>query len=201
MLAAAPRRTTHPRQRDVSRATVGESKAGHAGVILRVVVAVEITPAAEPPPMNRRTFLSAATLGGAGVLLDWRPARIRRGATMVMPMCGAARPHAVGPVVHPTPRKGITGTKVMTAAQLAKSAYLIPLFDGIRAIPDVADGIRCSCGCAELPGYYSLLSCYEGDAMALICPICQGAGKLTVRLHTEGQTLVQIRIAVDAQFG
>jgi hypothetical protein len=151
--------------------------------------------------MNRRTFLSLATLGGAGVLLDSRPVRRRRGADTAMPMCGAERAHRAGPVVHPTPRKGVTGAKVMTAAQLAKSAYLIPLFDGIRAIPEVADGIRCSCGCAELPGYYSLLSCYEGDAMALICPICQGAGKLTVRLHGEGQTLAQIRIAVDAQFG
>ncbi len=151
--------------------------------------------------MNRRTFLSVATVGGAGVLLDRRPVRIRRGAEALMPMCGAERPQRAGPVVHPTPRKGITGAKVMTAAQLVKSAYLIPLFDGIRTIPEVADGIRCSCGCAELPGYYSLLSCYEGDAMALICPICQGAGKLAVRLHAEGQTLAQIRIAVDAQFG
>ncbi len=151
--------------------------------------------------MNRRTFLSVASVGGAAVLLDWRPARVRRGADTAMPMFGAERSHQASPVVHPTPRKGITGAKVMTAAQLVKSAYLIPLFDAIRAIPDVADGIRCSCGCAELPGFYSLLSCFEGDAMALICPICQGAGKLTVRLHGEGQTLAQIRIAVDAQFG
>jgi hypothetical protein len=118
-----------------------------------------------------------------------------------MPMCGAELSHRHGPVVHPTPRQGITGAKVLTAAQLTKSAYLLPLFDGIRAIPEIADGIRCSCGCAELPGYYSLLSCYEGDAMATICPICQGAGKLTVRLRAEGQTLAQIRVAVDAQFG
>lgn len=103
--------------------------------------------------------------------------------------------------MHPTPRKGITAAKVLASAQLAARPDLQELFDGIRAIPAVADGIRCSCGCAELPGYYSLLSCYEGDAMAKICPICQGAGRLTIRLHAEGQTLGQIRVAVDAQYG
>ncbi len=118
-----------------------------------------------------------------------------------MPMCGAAPAPRAVPVTHPTPRKGITGAKVLAADQLGKSSHLASLFDGIRAIPEIADGIHCSCGCAELPGYYSLLSCYEGDAMAKICPICQGAGKLTVRLHAEGQTLAQIRIAVDAQYG
>lgn len=156
--------------------------------------------------MTRRTFLSVAGVAGAGALFD---RRLRTGrlptpveaARLSMPMCGAERPHRQGPVVHPTPRTGITGAKVLTAAQLTKSVYLVPLFDGIRAIPEVADGIRCSCGCAELPGYYSLLSCYEGDAMATICPICQGAGKLAVRLRSEGQTLSQIRVAVDAQFG
>ena len=37
--------------------------------------------------------------------------------------------------------------------------------------------------------------------MAIICPICQGAGKLSVRLHGEGRSLAEIRVAVDAQFG
>ena len=104
-------------------------------------------------------------------------------------------------VQHPTPRPGITGAKVLTQAQLAAHAELVPLFDGIRAIPEIADGIGCHCGCALLDGYYSLLSCYEGDAMAKICPICKGQGKLTVRLRAEGKSLDEIRVAVDAQFG
>lgn len=103
---------------------------------------------------------------------------------------------------HPTPRPGITGAKVLTAAGLGSAgAHLVPLFDGVRAIPAIADGIRCHCGCAELPGMYSLLSCYEGDAMARICPICQGEGRVAVRLHKEGKTLAEIREAIDAQFG
>ncbi len=102
---------------------------------------------------------------------------------------------------HPTPRPGITGAKVLSKTQLATRPDLIPLFDGIRAIPEIADGIGCNCGCAELTGYYSLLSCYEGDAMARSCSTCQGQGRLTVRLRSEGKTLAEIRVAVDAQFG
>lgn len=102
---------------------------------------------------------------------------------------------------HPKPRAGVTGAKVVGSEQLARSAHLIPLFDGIRAVPQVADGVRCYCGCAELPGFYSLLSCYEGEAMAKICPICQGEGRLVVRLQKEGKSLDEIRAAVDAQFG
>lgn len=151
--------------------------------------------------MNRRSFLSVAGFAGIGALLERRVASVRHSADDCMSMSGADRSHGRATAAHPTPRKGITGAKVRTAALLASSAYLVPLFDGIRAIPEIADGIRCSCGCADLPGYYSLLSCYEGDAMATICPICQGAGRLTVRLHGEGQTLAQIRVAVDAQFG
>jgi hypothetical protein len=52
-----------------------------------------------------------------------------------------------------------------------------------------------------MPGYYSLLSCFEGDAMARSCPICQGEGRLVARLHKEGKTLDEIRAAVDAKYG
>ena len=102
---------------------------------------------------------------------------------------------------HPTPRPGITGDRVLTGAQLAKSSALVPLFDGVRAIPQIIDGIRCNCGCASLPGFYSLLSCYEGDGMARDCRTCQGQGRLAVRLHKEGRTLDEIRAAIDAKFG
>lgn len=128
---------------------------------------------------TRRRFL-AALIGLAAPLLT-----------------GARRPHSP----HPKPRPGITGAKVLSAEQLKESPSLVPLFDGIRAIPQIADGIRCNCGCASMPGYYSLLSCYEGDAMARACPICQGQGRLVVRLAKEGKTLDDIRVAVDAQFG
>jgi len=103
---------------------------------------------------------------------------------------------------HPTPRAGITAAKVLTSDKLDGRADLIALFDGVREIPEVIDGIRCQCGCAGSEGFYSLLSCYEGEgAMAKICHICQGEGKLAVRLHKEGKSLDAIRNAIDAKFG
>jgi hypothetical protein len=102
---------------------------------------------------------------------------------------------------HPTPRPGITSAKVLTAEQLADSPQVIPVFDAVRAIPEVVDGIRCKCGCADLEGFYSLLSCYEDAGMARHCPICQGEGRMVARLHKEGKTLDQIREAVDARWG
>lgn len=103
---------------------------------------------------------------------------------------------------HPEPRKGITGEKVATAAMLASVPNLRGLFDDIRAIPHIVDGIRCHCGCADATGYYSLLSCFEGsEAMAMWCPICQGEGRVAVRLAKAGRSLDHIRTAIDAQFG
>jgi hypothetical protein len=37
--------------------------------------------------------------------------------------------------------------------------------------------------------------------MAKYCPVCQGQGRLLVRRAGEGQTLEQIRRAIDARFG
>ena len=132
---------------------------------------------------SRRSALLVLLTAGLGVLLPRRAtAFVRR-------------------LAHPTPRAGITGAKVLTAADLTKSPHLVELFDSIRAIPQLADGIGCHCGCAELSSHYSLLSCYEADAMAKSCPICQGEGRVTVRLAKAGKSLHDIRVAIDAQFG
>src|SRR5512143_2395970 len=111
---------------------------------------------------RRRFLLSAATFGA--LLL-----RARRVA--------AARPGR-GPHHHPTPRPGITADKVLTAEQLGVWTAALPAFDEVRQIPEIVDGIRCNCGCAEEPAFYSLLSCYEGEGMARMCDICQGQGRL-----------------------
>ena len=102
---------------------------------------------------------------------------------------------------HPAPRAGITGAKVATHDQLSDKPKLIELFDSVREIPEVVDGIRCNCGCSHMEGFYSLLTCYEGkSAMARDCPICQGQGRLAVRLHRVGKSLDEIRAAIDAKF-
>jgi hypothetical protein len=89
---------------------------------------------------------------------------------------------------------------VLTHEELANSPKLIPLFDSVRKIPEVMDGIRCNCGCTEPPLLRSLLSCFEGRGMARDCVICQGQARLAVRLHKEGKSLDEIRAAIDAKF-
>jgi hypothetical protein len=135
------------------------------------------------PALTRRRFVAAAA------------------AAVVAPLLPARAWARAAPPAHPTPRPGITGAKVLTRAQLADAPDLVPLFDAVREIPHVVDGIRCHCGCASLAGYYSLLSCYEAPAMAIACPVCQGQGRVAARLHRAGKTLDEIRVAVDAQFG
>ena len=139
--------------------------------------------------LSRRNFLAAGATALVTLLAPSRAAY-------------AAGSYAPAPGPHPTPRVGITGSRVLTKEHLAGKPQLVGLFDSVRAIPEVIDGIRCNCGCAHSDGFYSLLSCYEGkDAMARECAICQGQGRLAVRLHKAGKSLDEIRTAVDAKFG
>ena len=104
--------------------------------------------------------------------------------------------------VHPTPRKGITSARVLKADQLeGVDPDVVRVFDMVREIPQVVDGIYCHCGCAELDDSYSLLSCYEGEGMAQACQICQGEGRLVYELHRKGKKLSEIRAEVDRNFG
>jgi hypothetical protein len=140
------------------------------------------------PDRSRRRFLAACLTAVGATFIEARPA-----------WAGARRLPTSGP--HPTPRPGVTADKVLTREQLADTPKAIPVFDQVREIPEVVDGIRCQCGCAVHPGSYSLLSCFEGDAMAQHCPVCQGQARLTARLHKEGKTLDEIRVAIDARYG
>lgn len=132
--------------------------------------------------MQRRDFLGFAV----GVLLLGRgPAGLTQ------------RPHHTE---HPDPRPGIDASKVLTREQLVDHPDAVSAFDQVREIPEVVDGIRCSCGCATREGFYSLLSCYEGEGMARHCEVCQGTGRMAYRLHKQGKTLQEIRDAVDTRY-
>jgi len=100
---------------------------------------------------------------------------------------------------HPEPRPRIDASAVLPPERVAPHAA--ELYDHIREIPHVVDGIRCQCGCADLPGMYSLLSCYGESGMAQYCDICSGEGRLAYRLHKEGRSLDEIRAAIDRRFG
>jgi hypothetical protein len=140
------------------------------------------------PDGSRRRFLTVCFAAVGVSLVGTQPA-----------WAGARRRPTGGP--HPTPRPGITADKVLTKEELVDTPKAIPAFDQVREIPEVVDGIRCQCGCADNPGFYSLLSCFEGDAMAQHCPVCQGQARLAARLHKEGKTLDEIRVAIDARYG
>lgn len=137
------------------------------------------------PALSRRSFLAAlaALLAGPGRGLAAQAAPLRP------------------PPRHPEPRPGIDASRVLRREQLTEHPDAGAVFDLVREIPAVVDGVRCHCGCSELEGFYSLLSCFEREGMAEHCLVCQGEARLVHRLHRSGKSLAAIRAAVDAQFG
>ena len=127
----------------------------------------------------------------------------RRRFLALLPVALLARPAGAmraGKPGHPTPRPGITAAHVLPDEKLADKKAA-PVYAMVREIPEVVDGVRCNCGCADLEGFYSLLTCYEQGGMAQHCVICQGQARLAHRLHAEGWSLNGIRRAIDAEFG
>ena len=102
---------------------------------------------------------------------------------------------------HPDPRPGIDGSRVLRREQLGDNADVIGIFDMIRAIPQIADGIRCQCECRQLEEYRSLLTCFEGVGMAQHCLVCQDQAKLAFTMFRRGRSLRDIRQAIDREFG
>ena len=130
-------------------------------------------------PLSRRRFLALIPVVLVARMAEARPVRKPK---------------------HPTPRPGITASRVLPDARLSDRS-VAPVFAMVRELPQVMDGIRCNCGCAELEGFYSLLSCYERGGMAQHCVICQGQAQLAYKLHADGWSLNGIRRAIDAEFG
>ena len=142
-------------------------------------------------PMSRRSFVAAC---GASLI----------GSTPIRRLhahCSAGMAPRSAPGPHPTPRPGIDASKVVPASGLADAPEALPAFDAARRIPQILDGIRCHCGCAEREGFYSLLSCFEGEGMGRMCLVCQGQARLADRLEKSGSSLDAIRAAIDARYG
>lgn len=152
---------------------------------------------------SRRGFLGACAITilalAEGIKPSWAMGRGHHASSKNEGFHSTAHPSVS--TDHPEPRPGIDASRVLTPDELADAPHAVPIYDKIRQIPEIADGIYCHCGCASLPGFRSLLVCYEANGMAKWCEICQGEGNLTYRLHTSGKSLDQIRTAIDAKFG
>lgn len=144
------------------------------------------------PPVTRRTMIGTAIRACAALLL---------GAVVDGVLAGPAHARRTGP--HPDPRPGIDASHMPASDTVRRAnAGAVEAFDEARTIPEILDGIRCQCGCADQEGMRSVLSCYEGDeAMALHCDVCRGEARLAYRLKGKGRSLDEIRAAVDARYG
>jgi hypothetical protein len=148
-----------------------------------------------PGSIERRAMLGLATRAWAALVLGL--------AADAAPVRAVALPLASGsPGPHPDPRPGIDASRMTSDKLVRGHPSAVAAFDEARTIPEVLDGIRCQCGCADADGMRSLLTCYEGDtAMALDCIVCRGEARLAYRLHRDGRSLDEIRASIDARYG
>jgi hypothetical protein len=101
--------------------------------------------------------------------------------------------------IHPSPRPGITAANVLPEAVVPHAAGAAEAYAAARAMPQVLDGVFCHCECARNFGHRSLLTCFESEHGSQ-CDICMGEAMMAVQLASQGNSLDQIRGAIDAQF-
>ena len=116
---------------------------------------------------------------------------------LVIVVLGTRRAHAAP---HPDPRPGVTAERVLPPALVPDTPGALEAYETARRAPQVLDGLYCHCNCSKFLGHRSLLTCFETDHGSR-CDICMGEAVLAARLAAEGNSLQQIRGAIDAQFG
>ena len=102
--------------------------------------------------------------------------------------------------LHPDPRPGVTADRVLPPSLVLNTPGAAGAYAAARNAPQVLDGLHCYCECARNFGHRSLLTCFESDHGAQ-CDICMGEAMLATRLAGQGNSLVEIRRAIDRQFG
>lgn len=101
---------------------------------------------------------------------------------------------------HPDPRPDVTAERVLPPAMIENTPGALEAYEAARRAPRVLDGMYCYCNCSKFEGHRSLLTCFESNHGAR-CDICMGEAMLAAKLAAEGNSLQQIRGAIDAQFG
>lgn len=100
---------------------------------------------------------------------------------------------------HPAPREGITRQGLMPAARYDGHLRIQTVYQQAARVPAVLDGLYCYCGCGDHMGHRSLYTCFETDHAAA-CDVCLSQASQAYRLSQAGQSLDQIREAVDNTF-
>jgi len=105
-----------------------------------------------------------------------------------------------GAQTHPEPRPGITAALVLPPGAFPRTPGSVESYAAARQIPAVLDGVYCHCDCSKHAGHRSLLTCFQSDHGAY-CDICMGEALLAAELTAQGRSLLDIRAAIDRQFG
>lgn len=101
---------------------------------------------------------------------------------------------------HPTPRPGITPAKVVPQAFVPRTPGANEAYAAAREAAATLDGVYCHCDCSKHAGHRSLLTCFESEHGAY-CDICMGEAMLASEMAKQGKSLMEIRTAIDRQFG
>ena len=101
---------------------------------------------------------------------------------------------------HPTPRPGVRADKILPDFAIPRNPGALEAYAAARRAPGMLDGVYCHCDCSKHAGHRSLLTCFESDHGAY-CDICMGEARLASDMAGRGQSLLDIRAAIDRQFG
>ncbi|HJS44117.1 MAG TPA: CYCXC family (seleno)protein [Gemmatimonadales bacterium] len=101
---------------------------------------------------------------------------------------------------HPDPRAGVTAQQVLPNAFVPRTPGSTEAYAAARQAPATLDGVYCYCDCSKHAGHRSLLTCFETNHGAY-CDVCMAEAVLAVRMSGQGQSLEEIRAAIDRQFG
>lgn len=101
---------------------------------------------------------------------------------------------------HPDPREAVTAAKILPNFAIPRTPGAMEAYAAARTAPATLDGVYCHCDCSKHSGHRSLLTCFESDHGAY-CDVCMGEAILASQLAARGTSLVEIRAAIDRQFG
>ena len=101
---------------------------------------------------------------------------------------------------HPTPRPEITNAKVLPVSFVPRTPGSAEAYAAARTASETLDGVYCYCDCSKHAGHRSLLTCFETEHGAY-CDICMGEAMVASAMAQQGKSLMEIRAAIDRQFG